>query len=825
MKKFIGTLAVALASSSFCLAATELRRADIYVDEDLYKDADVLAAIQKYADAVEKNFNFTIDIKSFPSALVLDKNSLASGSPVFKSNSTAEELKAVIKESWQDKSKAPLAGAILMGNLPFAQMEYFVRKSDGKAGYPEDSGFLNYQRWVVDLFFMDLDGTWKDEIAGINCPFGGSCERLEYGENGIYDSHYNKAGELGSDDFEIWVSRVNPYGEAREQTESRWKKQLENYDTEYFPKVKELMLRYLDKAYRQQVKTEPRPDKALYSYSSKDATQINDYFVNPLLETYNGVDIIHELNSEKYIKYIQGDYDWVDHMGHGSEKSFDSGVSISDFDTPVTVKARMFDLNSCSIARYLVIDGSFYDRSVGVAHLFRTLEGGVSMIGSTKTSGGYQDNGYFYDLLGSKLLGDAFLDWVNHRTLVFESSKYPKDVYEWFYEFTLFGDPFLTFGADRENLKKDSVPGNIALHALRDFNISGKCYDDAQKGNGRCNVVCGSTEKSYCAGVWGDAEIGSIYARGGIVLSGNQADEITVYNTFENASVGIDAKTQYEYFAYTDSRRWNEDFLAQETLKDFPSRTCEDVSVSDEYALTDGECIQKLTVKSTGTLVIPEGEFFVREVSMEKGSKYKFKNPGLYSALHVEEGFDWNAYPSSSLNDSDREKWAQGFKLYVHGGLEEVDLYGTFYGSVYAPKTMLNVRCEAYGSYFGEGLAVHDVATVWHVPFAPIGGIPDKYKVEPEEPRTFADVAKQSCAMDVQIVAFNRREISFNVPSAGMCKIAVMNALGQNVVAFAVNASAGRNSIRWNSSELSAGRYLVRIQRESVSQSKTLTLK
>ena len=82
----------------FCTAA-EQRRAEIYVDEDLYKDAKVLEAVQKYAGAVEKELNFKIDIKSFPAALVLDSTTLNT-SPKFKQKSTAAELKAAIKESW-----------------------------------------------------------------------------------------------------------------------------------------------------------------------------------------------------------------------------------------------------------------------------------------------------------------------------------------------------------------------------------------------------------------------------------------------------------------------------------------------------------------------------------------------------------------------------------------------------------------------------------------------------------------------------------------------------------------------------------------------------
>ena len=87
---------------SFCFAAenfmqsTGLRRAEIYIDEDLYKESDVVDAVRKYANAVEKNFNFKIDIKSFPVALVLDSSTL-NGTPNFKMKTSAAELKSAIK--------------------------------------------------------------------------------------------------------------------------------------------------------------------------------------------------------------------------------------------------------------------------------------------------------------------------------------------------------------------------------------------------------------------------------------------------------------------------------------------------------------------------------------------------------------------------------------------------------------------------------------------------------------------------------------------------------------------------------------------------------
>ena len=812
--KIVSTLFL-LAIVPFCFAAGDaaeqsaLRRAEIYVDEDLYKDSEVLAAVKKYADAVEKNFNFKIDIKSFPVALVLDSSTLDTDDPVFKEKTNAADLKAAIKKSWEDESKPPLAGVILIGNLPFAQMEYFVKVSDGKFAYPEDAGpYTNYQRWVADFYFMDLDGEWRDEITGINCLNRDKCDRLERKPNGIYDAHYDKKGELGSDDFEIWVSRVNPYGEAREHTAAGWKKQLHNYDAEYFPKVKEFLMHWLTKAYNQQVKTS-RPDKALYTYSSKSDLKTSDFamvnYIDNLSNIYNEVDVMWEADNRKYLDFISRDYDWVFHIGHAMETYFESGVKIEDFDTLVHVNARVFDLYSCSAARTVVFEGNAYDRNIALAHIFRTSEGGVTVIGNTKTGGGYQDNDYFYKQLKTNMLGDAYLQWVNHRTLVFEASKHTKDVYEWFYPYGFFGDPFIRLKADRENVKEEEIPKNIALHAFNDFNISGKCYDETQGKGGRCNVVCGSTAKNYCAGVHGDAEIGSIYAKGGMTLrNSSTATSVMMYSDFENANFNIDINVEYNYVAYKNPKKWNAELSFKDPLPEFPKTGCKDVTVDKEYTLVNGACVKNLTVKSSGTLVIPEGTFYVENMKMEKGSKYKFDKPGYYSAMHVKNGFAWDASPASAVKDY--AEWAKGFKLFVHDDSDVVDLDSAFYGSVYAPNTMVNVRGKAYGTFTGEGVAVHDKSVAYYVPFAPIDADPGK-TVE-----VFADKRLAASSNRVHAGWIHDGVVEFVAPAAGLYKISVMNALGQKVAAFNVNAMAGRNAVEWAPARNAHGRYVVKIQ-------------
>ena len=798
--------------SVFSIAA-EQRRADIYVDEDLYKDADVLAAVQKYAGAVEKELNFKIDIKSFPAALVLDSTTLNS-SPKFKQKSTAAELKTAIKESWEDKSKAPLAGVLLIGNLPFARMEYFARESDGRAAFPGDGKIAGYQVWAVDFYFMDMDGKWTDELVGNGCVSDGACSgEVETGENGILDSHYNHFnGELAGEDFEIWVARVNAYGEARELNNSKWIEQLRNYN-DYLAKVKELTIRWLNKAYDMHANTTPRSDKALFTYSDPSPIYMEDYAVvshfNDLSKMYNEVDIVHAMNREKSLLYMVKDYDWLTHLGHGNEKSFADGVSVNDFEPSIESVPYLLNLFSCNIARYSTPEGLSYDRTVGMAFLFRSLKGGVSMIASTKMGGGYQAVDTLYKHTKTNLLGDAYVKWANYRSLVFEGAKNAKDIYAWYYGTTLFGDPFAALKTNRDNVKQDSMPNNIALHALHDFNISGKCIDETQGVDGFCNVICGSTEANYCAGIHGYARIGSIYAKGGLVLNAEiKAKKALIYRDFEDAELFINADVDYDYVAYVNPKRWNKTFDAFDTLKTFPDNKCtEDISVDKEYTLVDGTCINKLTVRSTGTLIIPEGDFYAYSMTMEPGSKYKFEKPGYTSLLHVKKGFAWNATPVK--DSTDYEKAASGFKLIVYDNANPVDIDSLFYGSVNAPKTMLNIYGKAYGSFTGYGLAVHEKALAYYVPFTPLSSPGRKTFVSP---MTTAGHA-------TKVIAFNRNAITFEASKADMYDIAVMDVLGQTVASFRVNATAGRNSVSHDFTKLKSNRYIVSIKRGNTIES------
>ena len=64
---------------------------------------------------------------------------------------------------------------------------------------------------------------------------------------------------------------------------------------------------------------------------------------------------------------------------------------------------------------------------------------------------------------------------------------------------------------------------------------------------------------------------------------------------------------------------------------------------------------------------------------------------------------------------------AQGFKL-VHHGNEPLFIEGDWAGTIFAPKAKLvlgQAKKEIYGRFVGNGITVHQYASLYAVPFAP----------------------------------------------------------------------------------------------------------
>lgn len=93
----------------------------------------------------------------------------------------AEALRDHFRALYQET--ASLAGAVLIGEIPYVLFEMMEDWGDG---------LREYEDFPCDLFYMDLDGTWTDSMEDGQVHAG----------NGRYDT---RAGDL---DMEIWVCRM-----------------------------------------------------------------------------------------------------------------------------------------------------------------------------------------------------------------------------------------------------------------------------------------------------------------------------------------------------------------------------------------------------------------------------------------------------------------------------------------------------------------------------------------------------------------------------------------------------------------------------------------
>jgi len=93
---------------------------------------------------------------------------------IMDSEESPSNLRNFLKQKWEANNN--LEGALLVGDLPIVWFE--INKDIG--GY--------YSKFPIDLYFMDLNGSWNDSD-----------------EDGIYDEHLNGEGDTYP---EIWIGRL-----------------------------------------------------------------------------------------------------------------------------------------------------------------------------------------------------------------------------------------------------------------------------------------------------------------------------------------------------------------------------------------------------------------------------------------------------------------------------------------------------------------------------------------------------------------------------------------------------------------------------------------
>ena len=309
--------------------------------------------------------------------------------------------------SWFASDLVPvgLVGCVLIGNIPSAWYQMFHDP-------PWDHS--TYEEFPIDLFYMDLDGTWSDTLIPNVAPPPLSVP----GTDGIYDVHVDGSGDV---DPEIWIGRIKA-------------------DDMADPEV-DLIVNYLDKNHDYRTGSLTLPQRALVYVDDDWAPGTGVY--NDVKLAYPTSTLVNDKNTTKksnYLGRLDDQWSWVHLMSHGNPgghtfkilnatgHSVWESVSVTwnDYrtgDYPVF----FYNLFVCSGARFTS------QNYLGGWCIFAPTYGLVA-VGSTKT-GSMGNEGDFYDPLGDgETIGEAFKEWVDKTA---ETSR------PWFYGMTVIGDPTL----------------------------------------------------------------------------------------------------------------------------------------------------------------------------------------------------------------------------------------------------------------------------------------------------------------------------------------------------------------------------------------------
>jgi len=310
-----------------------------------------------------------------------------------------------------------LVGCVLIGNIPTAWYQMFHDP-------PWDTS--TYEEFPIDLFYMDLDGSWSDGWTG---PWPGPPTPKTPGADGMYDGH---TGDVGP---EIWIGRIKA-------------------DDMADPEV-DLIANYFDKNHEYRTGSLTLPQRALV-YVDDDWTPGTGVY-NAVKLAYSDSTLVNDKNTTKkadYVDRLDDQWSWVHVMCHGNPgghtfkilnatgHSVGEGlwVTWNDYSTG-DYPVFFYNLFVCSGARFTS------ENYLGGWCIFAPTYG-LAAIGSTKTGSMLYESD-FYDPLGDgNTLGEAFKSWVDKTA--------EKDR-PWFYGMTVIGDP--TLMASGKHLMTISTPG------------------------------------------------------------------------------------------------------------------------------------------------------------------------------------------------------------------------------------------------------------------------------------------------------------------------------------------------------------------------------
>jgi hypothetical protein len=337
----------------------------IFINSTIY--SDIKDSLNQYIDDLRKS--------GFEEAIVLnwsDPNPL--------------HVRETLQQFYFNSS---LAGALLVGDLPSAEFEMFTE--------------WDYERFPIDLYYMDLDGKWED-----------------YDNDGIFDKHTGK-----KTDPEIWVGRIKPSNIGNDEIS------LINL---YFKR---------NHAYRNDSLSLPRraliyiDDDWVYS-ATMDQKSFGLLYDNITIVTDKAT-----TNANDYKNRLQQGYEWVLLRSHGTWNRHrfkipggEGGKVYSTEYPEINPQVFFYELFLCAAARFTEPD--YLAGSIVFENDY-----GLLAIGSTKLGGMLMHWTFYKAIAEGKTIGEAFKEWFiewGDGNFVLSGTYIGK---KWFYGLTIIGDPTL----------------------------------------------------------------------------------------------------------------------------------------------------------------------------------------------------------------------------------------------------------------------------------------------------------------------------------------------------------------------------------------------
>ncbi len=320
----------------------------------------------------------------------------------------AEDLKKFLIDSGSS-----LRGCVMIGEFPIAWYEVENDYDEhGKAEFP------------CDLFFMDLDGNWKDSD-----------------NNGRYDEHSNGAGNMLP---EIFIARIDTTGMAGNEVS--------------------LLKNFFDKNHKFWKGDVSFSNRGL-TYTDDDwvdFTDITGGIVSLYPDTADRIKAPSTHRDDYYNRRLDNPVYYLTQLAcHSGPEThyFERGGTLG-YESVVNSSpgALVYNLFCCSALRYS------NGKCLGKAYLYNEGKG-LAVVGSTKT-GSMLKFRYFYEKLGKgDSVGAAFLHWF--RSI----GDYDIwDVY-WHYGMTILGDP-MVFPDRKPDMSSSGVKAPAEFKGRRVLNRS-----------------------------------------------------------------------------------------------------------------------------------------------------------------------------------------------------------------------------------------------------------------------------------------------------------------------------------------------------------------